>query len=239
MVLLLAALLSATPAPCEALWPTVWKDYEARELKAEKLPVAKERLRRGWILECREFSRSTLDCARKVGVEAELADFRRSLRKELMPPNEIDELIAKVRRDWSILHCADVESALDRVVAALAGDVPDAGVPRSDAGVSRSDAGLPRSDAGLPRSDAEVPRSDAGVPRSDAGLSRSDAGLSRSDAGLPRSDAGVPRSDDCAGAELASGKCQCAHHQCMDLCCPEGWACAHSGASTAKCIRPR
>ena len=59
------------------------------------------------------------------------------------------------------------------------------------------------------------------------------------DAGVSRSDAGVPRSDDCAGEDLARGKCQCAHKQCMDLCCPEGWACVHSGATQAKCVRPR
>ncbi len=52
-------------------------------------------------------------------------------------------------------------------------------------------------------------------------------------------DGGVPRSDDCAGAALTSGKCQCAHSQCMDICCPEGWACAHSGATQAKCVKPR
>jgi hypothetical protein len=48
----------------------------------------------------------------------------------------------------------------------------------------------------------------------------------------------IPRSDDCMGADLESGKCQCAHNRCMDICCPAGWACAHSGAKQSKCIRP-
>lgn len=55
----------------------------------------------------------------------------------------------------------------------------------------------------------------------------------------PSLDAGVPKSDDCMGADLEEGRCQCAHTRCMDTCCPRGWVCAHSGATTAKCIRPR
>lgn len=52
-------------------------------------------------------------------------------------------------------------------------------------------------------------------------------------------DAGVPASDDCGGAELAAGRCRCAHRQCMDVCCRAGEVCAHSGADTAKCVKPR
>lgn len=52
-------------------------------------------------------------------------------------------------------------------------------------------------------------------------------------------DAGVPASDDCAGADLAAGRCRCAHRQCMDICCRDGEACAHSGADTAKCVKAR
>ena len=65
-----------------------------------------------------------------------------------------------------------------------------------------------------------------------------DAGTSTS---LPSTSptTGIPRSDDCAGLALTSGKCQCAHLQCMDSCCPEGWACAHSGETQSKCVRPR
>ncbi len=51
-------------------------------------------------------------------------------------------------------------------------------------------------------------------------------------------DAGVPRSDECMGADLESGRCQCAHSRCMDICCPAGWVCAHSGAKQSKCLRP-
>lgn len=52
----------------------------------------------------------------------------------------------------------------------------------------------------------------------------------------------VGKSDDCAGAELASGACECAHTRCMDICCPLGWACAHHAGpdqGAAKCVRPR
>jgi hypothetical protein len=170
-MLMLLALLTATPTPCEALWPTVWKALPAKEL-----PDAKERLGRAWIAECRAFTPAALDCAMGVTHEIELLELRRALEKRNIPKQTIDEGIAKARADWSPLHCPEVARALDRARAGLAADARDAGVPRSD---------------------------------------------------------------DCAGADLASGKCQCAHHQCMDSCCPEGWACAHSGATTAKCVRPR
>ena len=52
-------------------------------------------------------------------------------------------------------------------------------------------------------------------------------------------DAGVPARDDCSGDDLASGRCRCAHRQCMDLCCREGETCAHSGANTSKCVKAR
>lgn len=52
-------------------------------------------------------------------------------------------------------------------------------------------------------------------------------------------DAGVEARDDCAGDDLAAGRCRCAHRQCMDVCCREGEACAHSGATTAKCVKAR
>ena len=50
-------------------------------------------------------------------------------------------------------------------------------------------------------------------------------------------DAGVPPGDDCTGSDLAAGRCRCAHRQCMDQCCREGEACAHTGADTAKCVK--
>jgi hypothetical protein len=52
-------------------------------------------------------------------------------------------------------------------------------------------------------------------------------------------DAGVPARDDCAGDELASGRCRCRHRQCLTVCCREGEACAHLGGSTAKCVKAR
>ena len=56
----------------------------------------------------------------------------------------------------------------------------------------------------------------------------------------PPATARPPASDDCAGDRLASGKCTCAHTRCFDICCPEGWICAHpsSPEGASKCMRP-
>lgn len=181
MVLLVGLVIAAAPPPCDALWPVVWKAYEAQELSKgtpplfEQVPDAKERLGRAWWVECNAFDREALDCAKGVTLEAELVALRKSLEKKL-PAKELDQLIAKTRADWSVLECREVDRALDRAGAAVSREVLDAGVRRSD---------------------------------------------------------------DCMGAELESGRCQCAHARCMDICCPAGWACAHSGAKQSKCIRPR
>ena len=180
MGLIVALLLSVTP--CDALWPNVWKAYEKKELSHglpplfQRVPNAKELLGRAWIVECAAFNKESLDCAKGVTREAELARLRRMLEAERVPPAEIDKVLQKARSEWSPLECREVDRALDRAGAAVAREVLDAGVLRSDA---------------------------------------------------------------CAGEDLASGRCQCAHQTCMDLCCPDGWACAHTGAAQVKCIKPR
>jgi hypothetical protein len=178
MSLSLTLLILAAAPPCEGLWPAVWKAYSAQELSKgtpplfQKFPDAKARLEKAWLVECRAFEQATLDCARGVTLEAELGELRRKLQQQKVPKQVIDELVDKVRADWSPLACRDVERSLDAAGAAAAR-------------------------------------------------------------------AGVPKSDDCMGADLESGKCQCAHSRCMDICCPKDWVCAHSGAATSKCIRPR
>lgn len=52
-------------------------------------------------------------------------------------------------------------------------------------------------------------------------------------------DAGVPERDDCAGDDLVSGRCRCAHTRCLDQCCRQGEACAHSGSGRSKCVKAR
>ena len=70
MVLLLGFVLAASPPPCDALWPAVWKAYEAQELSKgtpplfERVPDAKERLGRSWRVDCATFDQATLDCAK-------------------------------------------------------------------------------------------------------------------------------------------------------------------------------
>jgi hypothetical protein len=176
--MLLALILAAAPPPCDALWPVVWKAYAAQELAKgtpplfERLPDAKERLGKAWRAECRKFDQATLECAKGLTLEAQLKELRRKLEEEKLPAKEIDHLIAKMRAEWTVLECLEVDRALDRAGEALAKEL-------------------------------------------------------------------VPRSDDCMGADLESGKCQCAHSRCMDICCPDGWVCAHSGAAQSKCMRPR
>lgn len=182
MSLLLWLLVSATPVPCEQLWPTVWKAYAARELKGElppffkQFPNAVERIGAKWVIECKAFDVETLSCARGEQLEAEIVVLRKQLEKEKTPPAEREALLNRYRQEWSVLDCKQVDRAIDRAAESAARELLDAGVPVSD---------------------------------------------------------------DCAGAELASGRCRCAHRQCMDLCCREGETCAHSGANTAKCVKAR
>ena len=173
----LALILAAAPQPCDGLWPAVWKAYSEQELSQgapplfQKFPDAKERLQKAWLVECRAFSKGTLNCANGAALEQQLRELRRQLEQQKVPRKDIDQAIEKLRSEWTPLQCAEIERSLDRAGAAAANDA-------------------------------------------------------------------VPKSDDCMGADLESGKCQCAHSRCMDTCCPAGWVCAHSGASTAKCIRP-
>lgn len=182
MALLLSLMLSAAPLSCDQLWPGVWKAWQAREVKGElppffrQFPNAVERIGQKWVAECQAFDANTLACARGEQLEAEIVQLRKQLAKEKLEPAEREALLAKYRREWSVLDCKQVNRAIDRAAENVARESLDAGVPASD---------------------------------------------------------------DCAGAELAAGRCRCAHRQCMDRCCREGEACAHSGADTAKCVKAR
>ena len=136
VTLLFALIVSATPpATCDELWPKVWKAYEEKELKGhrppplfEKVPDAKERLGRAWVIQCGAFDQPTLDCARGVQLELEIAEMRRALSEQKVPPKQIAEVISKAREEWSVLECHQVNKALDRAGAAVAREVLDAGV---------------------------------------------------------------------------------------------------------------
>jgi hypothetical protein len=126
MISLVSLLLLATPVQCNKLWPEVWKSYAATELTGElpalfkKLPDAKERLGAAWVLECRQFDAKTTDCARGVTLEKELATLRNQLKKEKASPKEIELMLGKMRSQWRILDCRQVNQALDVSAAKVA-----------------------------------------------------------------------------------------------------------------------
>ena len=126
MVLLLALMLTAPPATCEQLWPTVWKALDAKDLKGKPpfptLPDGKERLGRAWVAECSRFDKETLECARGVQLEAQLALVRKLLEQERTPPAEIEKLLAKARAEWKITDCKEVDRAIDRAAHGVARD---------------------------------------------------------------------------------------------------------------------
>ena len=131
--MLLALILAAAPQ-CETLWPSVWKSYSEQELSQgtpplfQKFPDAKSRLEKAWLVECRAFTKETLDCAKGVVLEGQLKELRRQLEQQKIPKPDIDEMIEKVRAEWTPLQCADLERSLDRAGAAAAKD----SVPMSD-----------------------------------------------------------------------------------------------------------
>lgn len=126
MSLLLALLLTAQPASCEQLWPAVWKALDTKDLKGKEpfpsLPDGKERLGRAWVGECSRFSPATLACARGEQLAAQMALLREKLERDRIPPAEIDRVVARLRAEWSITDCKDVDRAVDRAARVVAAD---------------------------------------------------------------------------------------------------------------------
>lgn len=127
--LVVVLVLSVAPRPCTSLWDDVWKAFAARELKGEppplfkKLPDAKARLGRAWVGQCQAFDAATLECVRGVTLERELAALRPELEADgKTPKKEIDEVMAKLRAEWSPLECKGVEASIDRAAAQVARD---------------------------------------------------------------------------------------------------------------------
>ncbi|MBE2248416.1 MAG: hypothetical protein IAE78_02630 [Myxococcus sp.] len=135
MALLLSLVLSGTPASCDALWPSVWKAYAARELKGapppffRQFPDAVARIGRQWVVECQAFDAPTLACARGEWLEAEIAELREQLKKDKTPPAEREGLLDRYRAQWSVLDCKQVNRAIDRAAEKVARLLLDAGVP--------------------------------------------------------------------------------------------------------------
>ncbi len=126
---LMVLMLAVDERPCTSLWSNVWKAFSARELKGEppslfkKLPDAKERLGVAWVGQCKAFDAATLDCVRGHKLEKELAALRVELEADgKSPKKEIDEVMAKLRAEWSPLECKGVEESLDRAAALVARD---------------------------------------------------------------------------------------------------------------------
>jgi hypothetical protein len=182
MLSLVALVLSSNPVPltCEQLWPEVWARFVTVETAATpffgRFPNGQALLGQMWISECEAFDAGTLACARRERLERELAELRAKLEREKVPPAERNALISRLRSEWSILDCKEVNRALDRAAERAARQLADAGVPERD---------------------------------------------------------------DCAGDDLVSGRCRCAHRRCLDQCCRAGEACAHGGSGPPKCVRAR
>lgn len=126
MAFLLALVLAAQPASCEQLWPVVWKALDEQDLKGKPpfptLPDGKDRLGRAWVAECQRFSPETLACARGEQLGAQLALLRKTLEKDHIPPGEIDRVVNRLRDEWRITECKDVDRAIDRASRVVAAD---------------------------------------------------------------------------------------------------------------------
>lgn len=124
--MLLALLLAAAPASCDVLWDRSWKALNLRE-KDPGAPLAKvkdleKKLRAAWLPECRKFTPETLSCARGEDLEKEVELARKMLEAEKVPPEQIEKLLPKLRADWSILDCKELDRSLDRAAAKVAKD---------------------------------------------------------------------------------------------------------------------
>lgn len=126
MAFLLALVLAAQPATCEQLWPTVWQALDQQDLKGRRpfptLPDGKERLGRAWVAECQRFSPEALTCARGEQLAAQLALLRKTLEEDRIPPAEIDRVCTRLRDEWRITECKEVDRAIDRAARVVAAD---------------------------------------------------------------------------------------------------------------------
>lgn len=114
------ALTAAPKATCEQLWPRVWAALEKQEFSKGRPPLfdrvtnPKEKLGRAWVAECKRFDGPALACARGERLAQELAALREQLEAEGVPPEKIDAGLEKLRDEWSILECREVNRAVDR-----------------------------------------------------------------------------------------------------------------------------
>jgi hypothetical protein len=126
--MVLALLLAASAhTSCDALWDRAWKDFIVKNPPAglplfKKVKGAEKKLRAAWLTECGRFSKATLACARGEDLEQEIALARKQLEAEKVPAEEIEKLLAKLRAQWSILDCRDVDRAFDRAAERVAAD---------------------------------------------------------------------------------------------------------------------
>ena len=125
----LALVTAASPgATCEQLWPRVWSALEAHEFRDgkppffERVPNAKERLGAAWVSECRRFDEAALSCARGEVLARELAELKKQLLADGLPPAEIEAGLEKQKRAWSMLECREVQRAVDRAAQNVAID---------------------------------------------------------------------------------------------------------------------
>jgi hypothetical protein len=121
MLLALLMVMSAGPKPtCEKLWPRVWSALEKHEFKGgkpdffDRIPDAKQKLGAAWVNECKRFDAPTLSCARGEQLEEQLVMLRQQLEAEGVPPADIEAGLQKMRDEWSILDCREVNRAVDR-----------------------------------------------------------------------------------------------------------------------------
>lgn len=125
----LALVLAAPPKPsCEQLWPRVWSALEAHEFRDgqppffARVPNAKERLGAAWVSECRRFDEAALSCARGEVLARELEALKKQLLADGIPPAEVEAVLERQKREWSMLECREVQRAVDRAAQHVATD---------------------------------------------------------------------------------------------------------------------
>ena len=121
--------LAAPPQPsCEQLWARVWSALEAHEFRDgrppffARVPNAKERLGAAWVSECRRFDEAALSCARGEVLARELEALKKQLLADGIPPAEVEAVLERQKREWSMLECREVQRAVDRAAQNVATD---------------------------------------------------------------------------------------------------------------------